>query len=310
MRNIRRILIAVLISIPIFVVWFVLNLYFGIDDAYAQWGTVDMTIDYMKSHNGKWPSNWSDLKPSFESGGGRVGGWSFEQFQHRVAIDFSANADELRKQSMASEKVSFRVIYARWTIGSGMGDGPNAMLYRYFRRQGGIIEAMPPSEGWRSKNQKALADEWYRRGFSIQLDRQERLVSAWTTIDEIPLPGDRDIAEFKHHPQLQFLNLVRSRVTDAGLIVVKQLPELKRLDLGSDDITDGCIVHLSGHPKLESLDVFGTQITDVGLQRLRELPKLKSIRFDARRISEKAVSNLKAHVRNLEIRAIGELRLP
>ncbi|MBI5758019.1 MAG: hypothetical protein HZA46_05830 [Planctomycetales bacterium] len=310
MRYIRKIIIALLILLPLVVVFFAFNIYWGIDDAYAQWGAADMTIAYMETHEGNWPPDWEALRPNFESGGGRVGGWSFEQFQGRVAIDFNANVNALRQQSIESETAPFRVIHARWTIGSAMGGGPNAAIRRYFRRKAGIAEAPTPRGGWRSRNQKTLADDWYRRGFLIRFDSHGNIVAAWTTLVETAPPGDQDVAEFKTHPHLKELNLVGSHVTDAGLVFVRELPELEVLDLGSDNITDAGLEHLTGHPRLASLDLFGTRITDAGLQSLRELPKLVSIRFDERRISAEAVRKLKAAVPNLEIRAQGELRAP
>ena len=138
MRYIRKALLTLLILLPVLAVFVAVNIYYGIDDAYAQWGAIDMTIDYMETHDGKWPPDWEALRPNFEAGGGRVGGWSFEHFQRRVAVDFHADADELRRKSIESATVPFQVIYARWTFGSAMGDGPNAMLYRYFRTKAGM----------------------------------------------------------------------------------------------------------------------------------------------------------------------------
>jgi hypothetical protein len=307
MRYLRKFLLALLLLLPVAVVLVVLDDPRPIDDAYAQWAAVDMVIAYMDAHGGKWPPNWEALRSNFEANTGRVGSWSFEEFQLRVLIDFGANADDLRRQAIASETVPFNVIHARSMFAAVMGHGPNADLHRYFRQKSGIVEAPTPHGGWQSQSQRKLADDWYRHGFHIRFDNEGEIVAAWTARAERPPPGDRDVAAWKSHLRLKELNLVGSHVTDAGLAVIKALPNLEVLDLG-DNITDGGLEHLSGHPRLESLDLFGTQITDAGLQRLHELPRLQSIRFDERRISTKAVEKLKSAVPNLKIRAQGELR--
>ena len=84
MRNLRTILVTVAVLACVLLLLVGLNIYFGIDDAYAQWGAADMVIDYLESHGGEWPTNWEALVPAFNAGGGRVGGWSFAQFRRRV----------------------------------------------------------------------------------------------------------------------------------------------------------------------------------------------------------------------------------
>lgn len=103
------------------------------DDAYAQWGAADMVIDHMADHQGQWPRDWSDLKPYFEAGGGRVGGWSFEKFQEHVWIDFAADPKELHRLSQGVDQPSFNVIDSTSFFGPQFEDGPNGMLLRHFK---------------------------------------------------------------------------------------------------------------------------------------------------------------------------------
>lgn len=37
------------------------NLYYGIDDAYAQWGAADRLIEFMEANDGRWPTGWEEL---------------------------------------------------------------------------------------------------------------------------------------------------------------------------------------------------------------------------------------------------------
>lgn len=155
MRFFWKILLICLFVLTIALIFVGISLFSGIDDAYAQWGAADMVIDYMETHDGQWPPNWEALRKSFETTGGRVGG-TFEDYQKRVFIDFHADPQELRRQSLASEDTSFHVIGAHW-YSAKMGDGPNAMLREYFRRKAGIIDARRPKGGWPSLQAKEIA---------------------------------------------------------------------------------------------------------------------------------------------------------
>jgi hypothetical protein len=189
----------------------------------------------------------------------------------------------------------------RNTFGCVMGDGPNADLYYYFRRQAGIFEAPEPDGGWQSAAHQQLADKWYQCGMHVEFDRDGELVAAWSTLSDPRPTRDADLDDLKDHPHLRSLNLVGTEeVTDAGLAVVKSLPNLKKLELGAN-VTDACLDHLSGHPKLAELDIFGTKITDAGFTRLSELPQLQSVRCYERNISEDAVRTLQAARPNLKI---------
>ena len=139
-RFLVRSLIVAALVVPAAVVFAGVNIYNHIDDAYAQWGAADMVIDYMNDHDAKWPPDWDSLAPYFAQSNGRVSGWSYSKFQSHVFIDFTSDAETLRKRACDSPTISFDVIHARSVWGSQFHDGPNGMLYRYFRdgdRSGG-----------------------------------------------------------------------------------------------------------------------------------------------------------------------------
>ena len=116
----------------------VVNIYRHVDDAYAQWGAAEMVIAYMRDHHGEWPTDWNSLRQYFEDVNGRVPGWSFEKLQTRVSIDFSAEPNLLRQHAAESETVPFEVIRAASVWGSQFEDGPNDILYRYFRSENSL----------------------------------------------------------------------------------------------------------------------------------------------------------------------------
>jgi internalin A len=101
------------------------------------------------------------------------------------------------------------------------------------------------------------------------------------------------LAQLKGMPGLTTLWLEDTRVTDAGLVYVKELPALTSLWLGGKatqpwlagttalwladtKITDSGMTHLKGLTSLTQLNIRGTTITDAGASELRKaLPNLE-----------------------------------
>jgi len=106
-------LIVAAFLIPAALVFAGVSIFNHIDDAYAQWGAVDMVIDYMEDHDGEWPVDWDSLAPYFARNNGRVSGWSYSKFRSRVFIDFTADAGALRDLATDSSAIAFDVIHAR-----------------------------------------------------------------------------------------------------------------------------------------------------------------------------------------------------
>ncbi|HEY0982309.1 hypothetical protein [Schlesneria sp.] len=130
-------LICLLITTVIFVIGFhVLTLCWDvesdIDDYYAEWGAFDLVTEYMREHEGEWPRSWDDLRELYEAKGARVSDWTFEKYQSRMFIDFTADPKELRTLSLRPGPVKFNAIKARRALGWAGGAG-NETLRNYFR---------------------------------------------------------------------------------------------------------------------------------------------------------------------------------
>jgi hypothetical protein len=105
-----------------------------IDDGYALWGAGEMVEDYLEDHGGEWPRGWEDLRPYFDAGGGRVGGWSFDEYRGRVLIDWAADVADLEAQAKSHDRATFRVIRAaHWPSSAMPGHEPNEILHGYLR---------------------------------------------------------------------------------------------------------------------------------------------------------------------------------
>jgi uncharacterized membrane protein len=73
------------------------------------------------------------------------------------------------------------------------------------------------------------------------------------------------------------LNLAGTKVTDAGLAAVRQMPNLQQLRLERTVVTDAGLKNLSKLRKLDYLNLYGTTVTDAGLQALKGLPSLRHL---------------------------------
>ena len=102
-------------------------------------------------------------------------------------------------------------------------------------------------------------------------------------------------------PQVVWLDLGGTSVTDAGLAVVGQLPHLVRLDLSRTRITDAGLVPLGKLAYLESLNLYGTGVGDAGLARLEGLTKLRSLYVWGTAVTPSGIDRLKQTHRDLRV---------
>jgi hypothetical protein len=83
-----------------------------------------------------------------------------------------------------------------------------------------------------------------------------------------------------HKPETKDASTKRPTVTDAGLQYLEELKRLVDLRLGYTGVTDAGLQHLKGLPQLQMLQVKGTAVTDAGVDNLREaLKKIRLLSF-------------------------------
>ena len=78
-------------------------------------------------------------------------------------------------------------------------------------------------------------------------------------------------------PQIVWLKLGDTRVTDAAMNTVAKLTNLTRLSLDHTNITDKGIAQLKTLSKLQYLNIVGTAISTAGLTALKGMPDLQII---------------------------------
>jgi hypothetical protein len=137
-------------------------------------------------------------------------------------------------------------------------------------------------------------------GFLVnQLTQKSNLYEIkWAGIEGKPV-NTADLVLLKN--QLVWLQLPNAGITDEDLKVIGSLPNLYKLNLNRNKITDKGISYLLGLSKLEYLNLYGTGITDSSIKALMEMPNLKKLHVWETAIDTLKMDTLKISRKNLEI---------
>jgi internalin A len=105
---------------------------------------------------------------------------------------------------------------------------------------------------------------------------------------------DQGMLELKNAPNIVDLNLRYAElVTDEGMAALKGWKKLKHLDARGAKISDTTLEHISGIATLESVDVGFAMITDVGIERLTSLPNLKRLSIGGNEMGDAGLQALR-----------------
>jgi hypothetical protein len=102
-------------------------------DGYSQHIVVCLLIEFMEENEGRWPENWSSLKPLYERDPNFQSGM-FDEFQERIFVDFGADIQRMREESLANDNSAFRVVFAKYTSGFYPFSEPNSAILEYLRK--------------------------------------------------------------------------------------------------------------------------------------------------------------------------------
>jgi len=105
---------------------------------------------------------------------------------------------------------------------------------------------------------------------------------------------DEGMLRLKDAPKIRDLNLFYAEwITDQGMTAIRNWKHLKRLNVRGTRISDGTLEIVSGMTGLESLDVAHTSITDNGLDYLITLVNLKELSLGRGRLTNASLQVLK-----------------
>ncbi len=108
--------------------------------------------------------------------------------------------------------------------------------------------------------------------------------------------GDAEAGQLRAFPELDYLALSWTRVTDEGLARLRGLRRLKIVDLSHTAVTDAGLALLGTLAGLDVLDLSGTAVGDAGIERLRGLANLKCLGLRGTRVTPAGVERLLARL--------------
>jgi hypothetical protein len=148
--------------------------------------------------------------------------------------------------------------------------------------------------------------DWARRIFG------DELFTDATTFEAKQYGGaevtDRSMSYFGLFSRLRYVNLCRTGVTDAGLLHLRNAPELDSLYLLDDPISDAGLVYVPRFTELQYLTLEGTRITDAGMMHLRGLAKLRSLNLRKTKVSDTGLAHL-TELRSLVLLELDDTRV-
>ncbi len=103
---------------------------------------------------------------------------------------------------------------------------------------------------------------------------------------------DGDLPTCSHCRALR-VDLGHSLITDAGLVQLEQVPELKYLLLDNTQIGDAGVAHLRNLTNLKVLHLGNTRITDAALLQLEEMEDLRKLSVQKTRVTKDGVARLR-----------------
>jgi Leucine-rich repeat (LRR) protein len=103
---------------------------------------------------------------------------------------------------------------------------------------------------------------------------------------------DADLAILDELPGLQVLNLHSTHITDAGLVHLESLEWVHTLYLNDTEVSDAGLEHLHKLPRLRMLGLCHTHVTDQGLAVLSRMPTLQNLSVTGKGITDASVATL------------------
>lgn len=104
-------------------------------DGYSQQVVAVLLIKFMEENEGKWPKNWNSLEPIYRRDLKSLNPGVFEELKQRIFVDFSADIERMRRDSLTSEKPAFRVVSAKFTSGFHPIEEPNTSIHCYLKNK-------------------------------------------------------------------------------------------------------------------------------------------------------------------------------
>lgn len=132
-------------------------------------------------------------------------------------------------------------------------------------------------------------------GFSVQmLAANSNFVEVGPRVVRSAVSSEQVQALLEAKNQITWVNFGDAGLGDEDLKVIGQLPQLTRLRLEKNQITDAGVAYLKDLKHLESLNLYGTAVTDASIDQIARLPSLKKVYLWQTEVSQDGVERLRS----------------
>lgn len=107
-----------------------------------------------------------------------------------------------------------------------------------------------------------------------------------------PRVTDADIRPLRDLTELRRLDLMQTDVTDSSLAWVARMPRLRVIWLMNKQLTDAGVAHLAGLTELEEIYLSDSQVTDTGLAHLRRMGRLRLLWLGNTQVTDTGLAHL------------------
>ena len=133
----------------------------------------------------------------------------------------------------------------------------------------------------------------------LALDTEQQRLSVINAADKF---GDKELAELAPiTAHVVWVDLGRSKVTDAGCATLAKFTQLERLHLENTAVTDAGVAQLAGLKNLEYLNLYGAKVTDAGIAKLEAAKALKKLFVWQTSVTDKGAKALEAKIPGLVV---------
>lgn len=162
------------------------------------------------------------------------------------------------------------------------------------RAPGGAVTALSLRRGWVSDSDLDLI---------ARMDGLEKLDLSETRVTDLGLLKLKDLRNVRE------LNLFYAElVTDEGLAVMRAWTKIERINARGTKVTDNTLALLAGKASIASLDIGYAEVTDSGLQHLSTLPNLRELSFGGNKLTEVGLQVLRTLPRLQSLNLSGKQR--
>lgn len=150
------------------------------------------------------------------------------------------------------------------------------------------LPKLPPAEAKALSNLKDLGV----LAMPVAQDTNALYVNASYVGDQF---GDEQVKKLVEvSSQLLWLNLARTKVTNAGLAEVAKCTQVTRLHLENTSVSDEGLAHVANLVNLKYLNLYGTKVSDKGISHLKNLKKLEKIFLWQTEVTKAGASDLRS----------------